>query len=119
MQLVLITRDVKSGVHSSHARLAMVCACIHVCVGLVGFKFEVRMMNAVWRTPPGTCCDRASHSRSKFLILRMASSECISEKPTQDDIPGTSLNEPFHGILKVRTFTNRRQMDRMVYSRKQ
>ena len=33
---------------------------------------------------------------------RMASSECISEKPstsfelTQDDIPGASLNEPFH-----------------------
>ena len=42
----------------------------------------------------------------------MASSECISEKPstsaelTQDDIPGASLNEPFHGILKVvRTVT--------------
>ena len=41
----------------------------------------------------------------------MASSECISEKPstsaelTQDDVSGASLNEPFHGILKVRTFT--------------
>ena len=41
----------------------------------------------------------------------MASSECISEKSstsvelTQDDIPGASLNEPFHGILKVRTLT--------------
>ena len=54
------------------------------------------MMNAVWRTSPGTCSDHASR---------------ISEKPstsvelTQDDIPGASLNEPFHGILKVRTFT--------------
>ena len=44
-------------------------------------------------------------------FLRIESSECISEKPstsvelTQDDIPGASLNEPFHGILKVRTFT--------------
>ena len=66
------------------------------------------MMNAVWRTPPGTCtcCDHDSHSRSKLL-----KDECISEKPstsaelTQDDIPGASLNELFHGILKVRTFT--------------
>ena len=58
------------------------------------------MMSAVWRTSPGTCSDHASHSRSR-----------ISEKPstsielTQDDIPGASLNEPFHGILKVCTFT--------------
>ena len=64
------------------------------------------MMNAVWRTPPGTCCDHASHSRSK-----LASSECISKKPstsaelTQDNILEASLNDPFHGILKVRTFT--------------
>ena len=64
------------------------------------------MMNAVWRTPLGTCCEHASHSRSKFL-----SCEFISEKPstsvelTQDDILGASLNEPFHSILKVRTFT--------------
>ena len=47
------------------------------------------MMNAVWRTSPGTCSDHASHSRSKFL----------------KDVVGASLNEPFHGILKVRTFT--------------
>ena len=39
------------------------------------------MMNAVWRSPPGTCCDHASHSRSKF-VKDGASSECISEKPS-------------------------------------
>ena len=68
MQLVLITRDVTSGVHSS--RVWLRCACILACVGLVGFKllrFEVRMMNAVWWTSPGTCSDHASHSRSMFL----------------------------------------------------
>ena len=52
MQLVLITRDVNVGVHSSHVWLWCACiiACILACVGLVGFKFEVRMMNAVWKT---------------------------------------------------------------------
>ena len=70
MQLVLITRDVN--VRSTFfARLAMVCVYFRVyscVVGLiVGVKFEVRMMNAVWRTPPGTCCDLASHSHSKCL----------------------------------------------------
>ena len=39
------------------------------------------------------------------LVNVLAKKPSTSVELTQDDIPGASLNEPFHGILKVRTFT--------------
>ena len=75
-----------SGVlHSSRGWLW--CACILACVGVgvlqtSSLRFEVRMMNAVWRTPPGTCCDHASHSRSKFQSEGWRLVNAIREKPS-------------------------------------